>query len=134
MQESRPILIEAMTYRIGHHSTSDDSTAYRSVDEVKYWHQKDHPITRLRKYLEKKQWWTEEEENQWKNESKKKVMETFVKSEGKQKPRIEELFNDVYDEWPANLKEQYAELIEHLKNYKEHYPIKNFENLDKQLL
>lgn len=79
VQESRPVLIEAMTYRIGHHSTSDDSTAYRSVDEVKYWHQKDHPITRLRKYLEKKQWWTEEEENQWKNESKKKVMETFVK-------------------------------------------------------
>ena len=123
-----------MTYRIGHHSTSDDSTAYRSVDEVKYWHQKDHPITRLRKYLEKKQWWTEEEENQWKNESKKKVMECFVKAESKQKPPIEELFNDVYDEWPQNLKEQYAELIDHLKNYKEHYPIKNFEGLEKKLL
>lgn len=37
IQESRPVLIEGMTYRIGHHSTSDDSTAYRSVDEVKYW-------------------------------------------------------------------------------------------------
>ena len=33
--ENRPVLIEAMTYRIGHHSTSDDSSAYRSVDEVK---------------------------------------------------------------------------------------------------
>ena len=32
--ENRPVLIEAMTYRIGHHSTSDDSSAYRSVDEV----------------------------------------------------------------------------------------------------
>lgn len=49
------------------------------------------------------------------------------------KPPIEELFNDVYDEWPQNLKEQYAELIEHLKDYKEHYPVKNFENLDKLL-
>ena len=33
--------------RIGHHSTSDDSSAYRSVDEVRYWDQRDHPITRL---------------------------------------------------------------------------------------
>ena len=34
--ENKPVLIEAMTYRIGHHSTSDDSSAYRSVDEVTY--------------------------------------------------------------------------------------------------
>lgn len=39
VSEMRPVLIEAMTYRIGHHSTSDDSTAYRSVDEVRYWDQ-----------------------------------------------------------------------------------------------
>jgi len=32
VNESRPVLIEAMTYRIGHHSTSDDSSAYRSVN------------------------------------------------------------------------------------------------------
>ena len=35
-----------MFFRIGHHSTSDDSSAYRSVDEVRYWDQKDHPINR----------------------------------------------------------------------------------------
>ena len=29
IRENRPVLIEAMTYRIGHHSTSDDSSAYR---------------------------------------------------------------------------------------------------------
>lgn len=26
LAESRPVLVEAMTYRVGHHSTSDDST------------------------------------------------------------------------------------------------------------
>ena len=36
INESRPILLEAMTYRVGHHSTSDDSSAYRSVDEVMF--------------------------------------------------------------------------------------------------
>lgn len=29
LEENKPVLIEAMTYRLGHHSTSDDSTAYR---------------------------------------------------------------------------------------------------------
>ena len=37
VKENRPILIEAMTYRIGHHSTSDDSSKYRSAEEVNTW-------------------------------------------------------------------------------------------------
>lgn len=52
LSQNRPCLIEAMTYRIGHHSTSDDSQAYRSVDEVHFWHEEDHPIQRLRWYME----------------------------------------------------------------------------------
>ena len=31
VEHSRPVLIEAMTYRVGHHSTSDDSSVYRCV-------------------------------------------------------------------------------------------------------
>ena len=31
MEQQRPVVLEAMTYRVGHHSTSDDSTAYRFV-------------------------------------------------------------------------------------------------------
>jgi len=59
LNEMRPVLIEAMTYRIGHHSTSDDSTAYRSVDEVRYWDERDHPISRLRHYMVAKNWWND---------------------------------------------------------------------------
>ncbi len=76
IREMRPVLIEAMTYRIGHHSTSDDSSAYRSVDEVRYWDQKDHPITRFARYLQSRQIWDEDKEKQWKNESRKQVRET----------------------------------------------------------
>ena len=72
----RPVLIEAMTYRIGHHSTSDDSSAYRSVDEVRYWDQKDHPITRYANYLQKKGLWSEEKEKEWKQTSRKQVSVT----------------------------------------------------------
>ena len=112
---------------IGHHSTSDDSTAYRSVDEVKYWHQQDHPIGRLRKYMEQKGWWNDKLETEWKDETKRSVMKAFVSAEQKIEPNIREMFNDVYDEWPDNLKEQYEELMEHLKLYGEHYPLKNFQ-------
>lgn len=59
--------------RIGHHSTSDDSSAYRSVDEVRYWDQKDHPITRLARYLQARGIWDEEKEKEWKNDSRKQV-------------------------------------------------------------
>jgi 2-oxoisovalerate dehydrogenase E1 component alpha subunit len=36
-EECRPILIEAITYRVGHHSTSDDSTRYRAAQEIEQW-------------------------------------------------------------------------------------------------
>ena len=51
-----------MTYRIGHHSTSDDSSAYRSVDEVRYWDQKGHPIARFGNYLRSKGLWDDQQE------------------------------------------------------------------------
>lgn len=55
--QSRPVLIEAMTYRLGHHSTSDDSTAYRSIDEINSWEKDDNPILRFKNYLVNKGWW-----------------------------------------------------------------------------
>ncbi|AWB96649.1 pyruvate dehydrogenase (acetyl-transferring) E1 component subunit alpha [Agromyces badenianii] len=46
-----PSLIEALTYRMGAHTTADDPTKYRSDDEVAYWGARD-PITRYRTWLE----------------------------------------------------------------------------------
>lgn len=34
VSKKKPVLLEAMTYRLGHHSTSDDSSRYRSSTEV----------------------------------------------------------------------------------------------------
>jgi len=47
-----PSLIEAYTYRMGAHTTSDDPTRYRIASEVESWQAKD-PILRLRRYLER---------------------------------------------------------------------------------
>ncbi|GAA3736260.1 pyruvate dehydrogenase E1 component alpha subunit [Spinactinospora alkalitolerans] len=46
-----PSLIEALTYRIGPHSTSDDPGRYRGPEEERYWRGRD-PIARLRAALE----------------------------------------------------------------------------------
>jgi 2-oxoisovalerate dehydrogenase E1 component alpha subunit len=45
-----PALIEAYTYRMGAHTTSDDPTKYRLADELEHWRLKD-PIERVRAYL-----------------------------------------------------------------------------------
>jgi len=49
--EGVPTLIEAVTYRLGPHSTADDAGRYRSEDEVKAWRTRD-PIQRYRRWLE----------------------------------------------------------------------------------
>ncbi|MEU4681631.1 pyruvate dehydrogenase (acetyl-transferring) E1 component subunit alpha [Streptomyces xinghaiensis] len=46
-----PTLVEAFTYRMGAHTTSDDPTKYRRDEEREAWEAKD-PIQRLRAYLE----------------------------------------------------------------------------------
>lgn len=48
-----PTFVEALTYRIGPHSSSDDPTRYRSEDEVEVWRGRD-PIARLERFLERR--------------------------------------------------------------------------------
>jgi len=127
LRENRPVLIEAMTYRIGHHSTSDDSSAYRSVDEVRYWDQKDHPITRFARYLMARGLWDEAKEKEWKETSRKEVMSAFSAAEKKLKPKVSEMFTDVYHDIPPHLQEQKAEMEEHLRTYGSEYPLNKYQ-------
>lgn len=46
-----PTFIEAYTYRLGAHTTTDDPTRYRTSAEEEYWRERD-PMTRMRTYLE----------------------------------------------------------------------------------
>ncbi|VDN95312.1 unnamed protein product [Brugia pahangi] len=125
--ENEPILIEAMTYRLGHHSTSDDSTAYRSNEEVNIWQQNDNPIIRFRTVLQNMEWWNDEEEMVYRQKAQKEIMKAFLYAEKIPKPNILSMFDDVYKEMPKNLQEQRDELAEHLNNYGRYYPMKNFE-------
>lgn len=56
-----PSLIEALTYRLGDHTTADDARRYRDDAEVsRHWKQE--PVARLRAYMTQKGWWSKDDE------------------------------------------------------------------------
>lgn len=114
-----------MTYRISHHSTSDDSTAYRSAEEIEIWNNEFNPINKLKNYLTKQGWFDENVENENVKANRKQILSQIVLSEKLKKPDWKEMFNDVYYDLPQHLKDQIKELEDHLEKHKEHYP-KNF--------
>lgn len=123
----KPVLIEAMSYRISHHSTSDDSFAYRARVEVEDWKRRDNPITRLRKYLEKKSVWDEEKENEARGRIRKEVLKAFAQAEKEKKPALRFMFEDVYEEMTPETKAQMKELKDVLDRYPEEYDVTEFE-------
>jgi 2-oxoisovalerate dehydrogenase E1 component alpha subunit len=134
----RPILIEAMSYRVSHHSTSDDSFAYRARVEVEDWKRRDNPITRLRKWLEAKGIWNDEKERVLRADARKSVLTAYRKAEKEKKPSLGSMMSDVYAEPTEEQREQLAKLRSHLEKYPDEYDVSEFEGgiegltLDKQ--
>jgi len=100
-----PTMIEAVTYRMGPHSSSDDPTRYRSKEEVDAWAKRD-PIERMRKYLELKGLWSKDSEEKLRAELEDLLQATIKEVERSPPPPIETLFTDVYAEMTPQLKEQ----------------------------
>lgn len=111
---------------MGHHSTSDDSTAYRSAEEIEIWNSLEHPISKLKNYMLKQGWFNEADESAFVKDVRKQVLKQISVSEKKLKPNWKEMFEGVYDEMPENLKEQLKEMEKHVAAHKDYYPLKNF--------
>lgn len=109
LEDKGPILIEAMTYRVGAHSTSDDPSLYRKEEEVEAWKPKC-PIRRLRLYLEKKGLWNEAEEKKLIDQCLKEISEGIEIAKKTSKPPLKSLIENVYFEIPYKLTRQYEEL------------------------
>lgn len=118
---SCPVLIEAMTYRVGHHSTSDDSTKYRSIEEMKDWGGHYNPVSRLKGYLSDQNWWDETMDKNMREEERASVLRALESAESKPRPSIDELFTDVYKEIPDHLIKQEEDLRAHIALYPDHY-------------
>jgi len=119
-EQGRAVLVEAMSYRVGHHSTSDDSFAYRGRAEVEDRKRIDNPLTRFRLFMESRGWWNDEAEADLKARIRADVIKSFKRAETLKRCELGELFTDVYGgEEPWNLKEQRAELAQLLQKYGE---------------
>ena len=104
-----PTYIEALTYRIGAHSTSDDPTRYRSQDEVELWMQRD-PQARLRRHLVHRGLLDDATDATLEEELNAEIAAAVTAIEALPPPDRETLFDDVYKELPWNLQEQRDEL------------------------
>ena len=104
-----PTLVEALTYRLGPHSSSDDPSRYRDEAEVEPWRRSD-PIDILRKHLMAQGFWDDDAEKRLLQELDDAITEAVHAVERSPPPPIETLFTDVYQEMPWHLREQLEDL------------------------
>ena len=100
-----PTLIEAVTYRLGPHSSSDDPTRYRPAAELEEWKKRD-PVPRFKSYLMGRKLWDEAEDARLQKELDDLISEAIRQAEKVPSPPLESMFTDVYAEMPPNLREQ----------------------------
>jgi len=98
-------MIEAITYRLGDHTTADDARRYRDQNEVEAWKAKD-PMIRTRKYLESRGLWNDslQKEHEEKAEISVKAIVDQVLSWPN--PDKSEMFDSLYATMPAYLAKQ----------------------------
>lgn len=109
-----PTFIEALTYRMSDHTTSDDASKYRTEKELEVWRKKD-PIDRFRTYLAGKKIWNEDFEKEVRNRSSKSIDKAVKEAEDTSPPAIKELFKHTYKDMPPELAAQMEELESFLK-------------------
>jgi len=102
-------LIEAVTYRLGDHTTADDASRYRDADELQTaW--KNEPIARLKKYLLAEKLWSEAKEKKLISHVGNQInlaVEAYLEEEAESP---ESMFDHLYECLPKPLEDQYAEL------------------------
>jgi TPP-dependent pyruvate/acetoin dehydrogenase alpha subunit len=104
-----PTLIEAVTYRIEGHSSSDDPSRYRDQTVVDAWIAKD-PLARYRRFLELEGLVSQTLDEEIQVEVKRAVDTAIAAAEKAAPPDVDTLFTDVYEHIPAHLKQQRDEL------------------------
>jgi 2-oxoisovalerate dehydrogenase E1 component alpha subunit len=111
-----PTIIEAVTYRMGPHTTADDPRRYRDEAEVHRWAQRD-PIDRCRRYLHHRGWWSNDIEAQAQHratEAKAALRAGVVDAPD---PSPLELFDHVYCQLTTELVAQRLQLASELERW-----------------
>lgn len=123
IEHGEPVIVEMMSYRRGHHSTSDDASRYRPGQEVQNMSRPGlEPISRMKLLLKEKGWWSDEDDTLLRDETKAEVMTALKTGESKQFAAVTDMFEDVWAVPPPHLKRQREELEEHLRKHSDKYP------------
>ncbi|MGY4711742.1 pyruvate dehydrogenase (acetyl-transferring) E1 component subunit alpha [Mycolicibacterium sp. CBM1] len=105
-----PTLVEAVTYRMGPHTTSDDPTRYQPPNEVQRWAARD-PITRYRSHLERQGLLTDRVEQRVATRSARLRAELRDAVVDAPDPDVSDLFDTVYAEITPMLAAQRQQLL-----------------------
>ena len=97
-----PTVIEAITYRLGDHTTADDASRYRNKETVKEAHNND-PIVRLKDYLQKHNHWSEQDEQNWQTQCTDTVEKAVQHYLTTPPEPIDNIFNFHYHNMPHDL-------------------------------
>lgn len=119
-KNSAPFFMELMSYRMSHHSTSDDSSAYRSKEEMDDWKKRD-CVVRMKNYVIGKKIWSDEEDKKLIADSTNEIKECIKKAEVTPMVTLEELYKDVYDKIPKGSEILEAELKKNAEKHKDFY-------------
>ena len=118
LEHSEPVLIEAITYRQAHHSTSDDSFSYRDRNEVEKIASSCDPFKRLDSFLVENGFLNHDQIKEMKETERNAVLRALLYSEKRPGTKQETMFRDVFKDIPLNLKRQEQTLLDHMKKYK----------------
>jgi pyruvate dehydrogenase E1 component alpha subunit len=95
--EKRPAFIEALTYRLGDHTTADDARRYRDAAEVELWKKRD-PLVRLRGYLTKRTLWDDARQEKLDARARETVAAAVKRAEEIVAPTPPDFFTSVFAE------------------------------------
>lgn len=108
-----PFLLEAVTYRMGVHTTADDPKVYRDEDEVEAWKRRC-PIARFEKYLRTRSLLDDESVQSIEAECDADVRAARERFDASAKPNPREVFDFVFEELPPELERQKQEYLRKL--------------------
>ena len=112
-----PTLIEAVTYRRGAHTSSDDPGVYRDPSEPRAWEASD-PIKRFRAYCEAKGVWSKPDEERLRKDLDARFAALVAEVESLPPPPVATLFDDVYAERPWHIEEQARQLEAEVRRHR----------------
>ena len=104
-----PTLIEGVTYRLGIHTTADDSSRYEPEELREMWKDKD-PVIRLQLYLEQRGCWTEEIGEKMESEISTELDQAWAEAQKFPDATAAESLTHVFAEMTPRLQQQYDEL------------------------